>query len=111
MEIYVKLEENKFLITPSGFNKGFMKASDLIIIDKDSNVIEGNANLKPSTEWRMHLKAYQVRPDINAVIHAHPANVVAYSISGQKSPACVLPETYSYHGRCSYYYLCSTDKP
>ncbi len=91
--ISIKLGKNRYLITPSGINKAFMKPSDLIIIDESAKVISGNKKYNPSTEWRMHLKAYKMRPDISAVIHAHPPYVTAYTISGAKLPSDILPET------------------
>jgi len=90
--VSVKVGKDRYLITPSGINKAFMKASDLITIDRNAKVITGNKKLKPSTEWRMHLKAYDLRPDIEAVIHSHPPYTVAYTIAGVELPTKILPE-------------------
>ncbi len=90
--ISIKVAKNKFLMTPSGLNKAFMKASDLIVIDENAKVISGNKKLKPSSEWRMHLRAYKLRPDINAVIHSHPPYITAYTVADVKPPVDVLPE-------------------
>ena len=91
--ISIKVGKDRYLITPSGINKAFLKPADLIVIDEKAKVISGNKKYKPSTEWRMHLKAYKMRPDINAVIHAHPPYVTAYTIADVKLPADILPET------------------
>lgn len=90
--ISIKLAKNRYLITPSGINKAFIKPNDLIVIDENAKLISGNKKLKPSTEWRMHLKAYKLRPDINAVIHSHPPYITAYTIADVKIPSNILPE-------------------
>ena len=90
--VSVKIAKDRFLITPSGINKAFLKTTDLIVIDRDAKLISGNKKFKPSTEWRMHLKAYDLRPDIDAVIHAHPPYITAYTIAGTDVPSKVLPE-------------------
>jgi len=61
---------NTFLITPSGFNKGLIKPNDLITINASGETLEGRD--KPSIEVNMHLIVYQEKPEINAIIHAHP---------------------------------------
>jgi len=91
--VSVKLSDDKFLVTPSGINKAFIKESDLVIINAKGKVIGGNKKHRPSSEWRMHLKAYQLRKDINAVVHAHPPYITAYTIAGLEMPSAILPET------------------
>ena len=90
--VSIKIAKDRYLITPSGINKAFLKVSDLIVIDRDAKVITGNKKLKPSSEWRMHLNAYDLRPDIEAVIHSHPPYVTAYTIAEVEIPAKILPE-------------------
>ncbi len=90
--VSVKIAKDRYLITPSGINKAFLKVSDLIVIDRTAKVITGNKKLKPSSEWRMHLKAYDLRPDIDAVIHSHPPYITAYTIAGVELPSKILPE-------------------
>jgi len=87
----IRLGKDKFLITASGVHKGFITQKDLIIINKKGEVVQGKG--KVSTEWRMHLKAYELRPDVNAVIHSHPALIIAYTIAGVPLPENILPET------------------
>lgn len=90
--ISIKLAKDRFLITPSGINKAFMKVSDLIVIDSKAKVVSGNKKFKPSSEYRMHLKVYEMRPDVNAVIHSHPPYITAYTIAGAGLPSNILPE-------------------
>jgi L-fuculose-phosphate aldolase len=88
--VSVKLGDNKFLITPSGLNKGFIKEADLVTIDSNGRTLKGK--LKASSELLMHLKVYSARPDINAVVHAHPPHITAFSVAGISIPHNMLPE-------------------
>lgn len=81
---------DKILFTPSGSCKGFLKAEDLIITDIKGNLIEGNG--KVTTEISMHLAVYEERPDLNAVVHAHPPVTVALTYAGIRLSECLLPE-------------------
>lgn len=91
--VSIKLSKDAYLITRSGINKGFMSENDIVLINSDGKIIEGAEGHKVSTEWRMHLKAYQLRKDIGAVIHAHPPYITAYTIAGKTIPSDILPET------------------
>jgi ribulose-5-phosphate 4-epimerase/fuculose-1-phosphate aldolase len=67
-------------ITPSGIFKGDLKPDDLVKISLDGDVIEGF--MRPSVEWPMHTAIYRVRPDINAVIHAHNPITTGLALAG-----------------------------
>ncbi len=71
---------NKVWITPSGYPRMSLTKDDLVAVDLEGNVIEGD--LKPSIEVYAHLAIYKVRPDVNAVIHAHAPYVMGATISG-----------------------------
>lgn len=88
--VSVRMGHDRILITPSGIHKGFMAERDLIVIDMEGNLIAGAG--KPSSEMRMHLTCYTERPDISAVVHAHPTMSVAFSLAGIKLAKCLLPE-------------------
>lgn len=88
--VSVKIDRNRILTTPSGVGKGFLKPEDLIITDLSGVKIEGN--YEPTTEILMHLAAYEERPDIVSVVHAHPPRAIAFTIAGEELPAEVLPE-------------------
>ena len=90
--ISVRLNRNFLLITPSGEYKGAMSPEDLIVIDMDGNVDAAKAGLRPTSETLMHLEAYRQRPDINAVIHAHPPFSTALTIAGKPFPVEYIPE-------------------
>ena len=76
--ISVKVAENRLLITPSGVSKGRMTPEMLLVTDMDGTVIEGNRH--PSSEGKMHLEVYRGRPDVNAVVHAHPPVSTAFAV-------------------------------
>jgi len=88
--VSVKIHENLFAITPAGFNKGLITSNDLITIDSEGTIVSGKH--KASSEFLMHLKAYSLRPDIGAVVHAHPPHLTAFSIAGFEIPQDMLPE-------------------
>lgn len=64
-------------ITPAGVDKGTLSRKDIICVHPDGTV-EGSHN--PSSELPFHLSVYKMRPDLNAVLHAHPPALVAFSI-------------------------------
>lgn len=90
--ISVRLNNESLLITPSGIYKSTMTGDDLVIIDMDGNILQGKEGSKPTSETPMHLEVYRERPDVNAVIHAHPPYSTALTISGKPFPVEYLPE-------------------
>jgi L-fuculose-phosphate aldolase len=70
-------EAGDIWVTPSAVDKGSLRASDIICVKKDGTVIGKH---KPSSEFPFHKAIYEARPDIKAVIHAHPPALVSFSI-------------------------------
>ena len=70
--VSVRLEDGTFLATPTGMSKSFITPDKLLRIDAKGNVLEGAEGLRPSSEIKMHLRCYEKRADVNAVVHAHP---------------------------------------
>jgi L-fuculose-phosphate aldolase len=64
-------------ITPGGVDKGSLTRNDIIRVKPDGSIIGDH---KPSSEFPFHKLVYQSRPDIKAVLHAHPPALVAFSI-------------------------------
>ena len=83
----MKLDAERVLVTPSGFHKGFIRPDDLIITDLHGRRLRGQHN--PSSEFLMHEQCYLERPDISAVVHAHPPYVVALALAGVTLSQCV----------------------
>ena len=88
----VKLNENEYLCTPTGVSKGFMTPEFICKVDKAGNVIEANEGFRPSSEIKMHMRIYDKRPDVNAVVHAHPMNATAFAIAGMPLDKLIMPE-------------------
>src|SRR5215510_15236546 len=61
-------------------NKGLIKPEDLVVIDPSGKKIRGER--KPSSEMSMHILIYEMRPDVHAVVHAHPPCATAYAAAG-----------------------------
>jgi len=84
--------ENCILITPGGVPKGDLEPEDLVKTDMEGRVLEGTR--KPSSEIRMHLYVYRHRPDVGAVVHAHPPMATAFTLSGFFYHSKALPEVW-----------------
>jgi len=85
-----RVASDALLVTPAGTCKGMMLPEELIVVDLDGNVLAGEG--KPSSEIRMHLAAYQERPDVMAVVHAHPPTATAFTVAGVTLAQCIMPE-------------------
>lgn len=93
--ISVRMGEDSLMITPSTLCKGRLELDDLLIIDLAGNLLkDGNPRKKRriSSETPMHLEVYRQRPDVRAVIHAHPAHATALTVADIPFPEDVLPE-------------------
>ncbi len=90
--ISVKLNENEFLCTPTGVSKGFMTPEYICKVDKNGKVLQANGKFKPSSEIKMHMRVYRERPDVNAVVHAHPMYATAFAIAGIPLTQPIMPE-------------------
>jgi len=90
--ISVRLDEDRFLVTPSGIYKMAMEPDDPIVVDQEGEIVNGKPGLKATSELNMHLEAYRQRPDIGAVLHAHPPYATALTIVGLSFPTDFIPE-------------------
>ncbi len=90
----VRLGSDRLLVTPTGLSKGFLTVDDPVVIRLDGQTVASyrGRDQQPSSEIEMHLEVYRQRPDVNAVVHAHPPVAVAFSIAGVSLARCVLPE-------------------
>lgn len=66
----IRVAEDRALITRGGTWLDRLGRDDFCVIDFDGNVVDGEG--KPSSEWKLHTRTYQVRDDVNSVIHLHP---------------------------------------
>ncbi|HET7752861.1 MAG TPA: class II aldolase/adducin family protein [Anaeromyxobacteraceae bacterium] len=88
--VSVRLGRGRLLVTPSGANKGFITARDLVVVREGDGAVVGRG--RASTELKMHLAAYAARPDVNAIVHAHPITAVALTVAGVPPPNDLMPE-------------------
>ena len=86
----LRLDSKRILITPSGKNKGEVEPEDLLIIDYFGNKLFGKG--KVTTEVKIHLLAYNSRPEVNAVVHCHPVYATAFATAGVDLSQPVFPE-------------------
>jgi L-fuculose-phosphate aldolase len=88
--ISYRLGPNEVLCTPTMICKGFMKPSDLCIVDMEGRQIAGSRTR--SSEIRLHLTIMKERPDVKSVVHCHPPHATAFAVAREPIPQCVLPE-------------------
>jgi len=86
----VRLSDGSILVTPAGVSKVDVAPENLIVVDLAGRVLEGTG--RPSTELALHLRAYNRRSDVRAVVHAHPPTATGFSVAGASFEAPVLPE-------------------
>ncbi len=90
--ISVKLNDNEFLCTPTGVSKGFMTPDYICKVDAKGNVLQANEGFRPSSEMKMHMRIYEKRPDVGAVVHAHPIFATSFAIVGIPLTQPIMPE-------------------
>lgn len=86
------LNDRELLTTPNGVSKGFMTPDMILKVDRTGKVVSGSSKYRPSSEVKMHLEVYKSRPDVKAVIHAHPPYATSFAVAGIPLNKCVLPE-------------------
>ncbi len=88
--VSVRLDNNRVLCTPTSLSKGMVKEEDLILCDGNGNKIEGR--LDRTSEIAMHNTIYSLRPDVQAVVHAHPPVATGFATAGRALDKALLPE-------------------
>jgi L-fuculose-phosphate aldolase len=76
----VRLCDGNFLCTPTLMSKGMMTANDMVVVDALGQRVSGQRHV--SSEIAMHLFVYRNRPDVNAVVHAHPPTATGFAAAG-----------------------------
>lgn len=92
-------EDGDIWVTPSAIDKGSLRASDIVKVKKDGS-IEGRH--KPSSEYPFHKAIYDCRPDIKAIIHAHPPALVSFSTVRQIPDTNIIPQAKNVCGAIGY---------
>ena len=85
-----RLGPDRLLMTPKSVCKGFMTPDMMCITDLDGRKLQGDRD--PSSEMLMHLEVYRRRPDVAAVVHAHPPTATGFAVAGIPLDRAVLAE-------------------
>jgi L-fuculose-phosphate aldolase len=88
--ISVRLDEERILTTPTCMNKGMLEPHDLVVTSLEGRQLSGDR--KVSSELAMHLLFYRMRPDVNAICHAHPPTATGFAAAGRALDQALLPE-------------------
>lgn len=92
--ISVRLPDGTFLTTPTGVSKSMLEPGMIIKMNAANEVVEPAAlpGYRPTSEFKVHLRCYAERPDINAVVHAHPPTATGFAIARIPLDDYTLPE-------------------
>lgn len=85
-----RLPDGNILCTRAACHKGMLCDDDLIVVDRQGRVLRGRG--KPTSELWMHLACYEERPDVHAILHAHPPHAIAFTLADRSLERLVLPE-------------------
>src|SRR5215212_3027602 len=88
--ISARLGDARLITTPKSVSKGFMTPDMMVVVDYDGRKMSGDRD--PSSELPMHLEIYRNRPDVNAVVHAHPPTATGFATAGVPLTRAVLAE-------------------
>ena len=88
--VSVRLGPDRILVTPAGMSKVDVRTDDLVEVRADGHRVHGAR--RASSELAVHLRIYERRPDIGAIVHAHPPIATGFAVAGEGFASCVLPE-------------------
>jgi L-fuculose-phosphate aldolase len=88
--ISARLDDRRLMTTPKNVSKGFMTPDMMVVVDYNGHKVSGDRDA--SSELPMHLEIYRNRPDVNAVVHAHPPIATGFAVAGIPLTRAVLAE-------------------
>ncbi len=91
--VTVKVAEGKYLATQTGVSKADITVDKIGLIDDSFQILEAAEGWRPSSEVKMHLKCYHDRPDVGAVVHAHPPVATGFACAHQSLDDYCMIET------------------
>ncbi|MDD4645525.1 MAG: class II aldolase/adducin family protein [Bacteroidales bacterium] len=97
--ISIRDENGDVWVTPAGIDKGSLRPADILCVHPDGSV---SGPHKPSSELPFHLAIYKARPDLNAIVHAHPPALVSFSIVRDFPNTNVIPQAREVCGPIGY---------
>jgi L-fuculose-phosphate aldolase len=95
--VTVRLGPDRVLVTPRGFIKALLTAADMVEVDLSGRKRRGRGS--PTSELDLHLRILRRRPDVGAVVHAHPPTATGFAVAGMGLDTFVLPELILQLGR------------
>lgn len=91
--ISARLSGGRILTTPTGVSKRGMRSTDLVLVELDGERLRKQSSRRnASSEIATHLTIYRARPDVNAVVHAHPPTATGFAVAGRALEQPLLPE-------------------
>ena len=95
----IRDENGDVWITPARVDKGELRPGDMCCVKADGSVSGPN---RPSSEYPFHAAVYRVRPDVRAIVHAHPVALVAFSICRREPNTALLPQAHQVCGKVGF---------
>ena len=87
----VRIAKERALVTPTACIKALVTARDMVEVDLAGRP-RGPGSRKPTSELDLHLRILRHRPDVQAVVHAHPPAATGFAVAGETIPDNLLPE-------------------
>lgn len=87
----VRIGTERVLVTPTGYIKSLVTAADMVEVDLAGKP-RRRSSRKPTSELDLHLRILRHRPDVHAVVHAHPPTATGFAVAGEAIPGNLLPE-------------------
>ena len=103
-------ETGLIYLTPSGMDYDIIKPDDIIVMDREMNIVEGER--KPTIEYGMHVRIMNARPDVHAVIHTHPVDSQVFACLHRDIPPIIDEAAQLLGGtvKCAEYALPGSDE-
>ena len=79
--VSVRLDQDTIIATPTGISKSFITSEKLVKLNLKGEIIEAQDGYRPSSEIKMHIRCYEEREDVNAVVHAHPPIATGFALA------------------------------
>ena len=89
----VRIGKERVLVTPTNCIKSLVTPREMVEVDLAGRLRQhGSTRRKPTSELDLHLRILRHRPDVHAVVHAHPPTATGFAVAGEAIPGNLLPE-------------------
>ena len=79
--VSVRLDADTIIATPTGISKSFITPEKLVKLNLKGEIVEAEGDYRPSSEIKMHIRCYEEREDVRAVVHAHPPIATGFALA------------------------------